>query len=71
MSQTDWQKLTLEEKIEDLRKDMIRTMNAVNGLAFDRDSAHAQIATLQAELHRTADRLAKLELKVPDKETDI
>lgn len=58
-----WEFLTVEEKVEELRKDIVRTMGAVNNLALFRERATSEIGNIHSELQKLQSRLAALEAK--------
>ena len=63
-----WKDLTLEEKVEELRNDLERTMATLNSLSRDQHEMRGDANSLRVELNRLADRLAQMEKKAPNKE---
>lgn len=64
----DWTRLSVDEKLNELRADIIKTMAAVNGLSRYRDASTTEHGNIQTELKKLQDRLTALEAKtVPKK----
>ncbi len=60
-----WDDLTLAEKVEDLRRDMLKTMAFAERTA---QNAGNDGAALRADIVRIQARLAQLESQAPNKE---
>jgi hypothetical protein len=58
-----WEDLTADDKIEELRKDILKTMGAVNSLVSFRESATGELGNIRSELQKLEGRLVALEKK--------
>ena len=68
MTEKAWDELSSEDKIEDLRKDLGRTMAIVNVLVRDHDDMRSTATSLGVELKHLTERVARLERKAQGKE---
>jgi hypothetical protein len=62
-----WKKLSLEEKVDDLCKDLVIAMASVNMLVRDHAAFRLDLTSLGVELKHLTERLARLEMKAQDK----
>jgi len=63
----EWRRLSLEEKVDDLCKDLIRTMASVNMLVRDHGAVRLDLTSLGVELKHLTERVARLEREAQDK----
>jgi len=61
-----WEQMTLAEKVEDLRKDMLKTMDFLNHVARSGDQTERSANASKSAILGIADQIQKLELKVQD-----
>ena len=60
-----WEELSEPEKIEDLRKDIVRIFDALNTLIIDVRNNHVRLNNIEPELNETSAEIARLADRLP------
>lgn len=64
MGEKKWEDLTLEEKVEELRRDLLKTMDFVNHVARSGDQIEESAKASKSAIFQIVDHVQKLEKKV-------